>query len=138
MNKLIFLVIPLFLLLSGCATSKKVSQIEQRIAVLENKTAMMEQKQEPVVSESKDTSESTGVKSDTGETASKDISMSIRDVQTALKNAGFYKGTIDGKIGKNTRKAIRAFQKANDLKVDGIIGSKTKDALAKYLNAGTK
>jgi len=54
MGKLIFLAIPLFLLLSGCATSKKVSQIEQRIAVLENKTAMIEQKQEPVVPESKD------------------------------------------------------------------------------------
>jgi len=77
-------------------------------------------------------------KSETGEAAPKDIQMSMRDVQTALKNAGFYKGTIDGKIGKNTRKAIRSFQKANDLKVDGIIGSKTKDALAKYLNAGTK
>ena len=138
MGKLIFLAIPLFLLLSGCATSKKVSQIEQRIAVLENKTAMIEQKQEPVVPESKDNLETTGMKSETGEAAPKDIQMSMRDVQTALKNAGFYKGTIDGKIGKNTRKAIRSFQKANDLKVDGIIGSKTKDALAKYLNAGTK
>jgi cell division protein FtsL len=37
------------------------------------------------------------------------VSASIEDVQTALKNAGFYKGSVDGKIGQQTKKAIESF-----------------------------
>ncbi|MBU0534495.1 MAG: peptidoglycan-binding protein [Candidatus Omnitrophica bacterium] len=54
-------------------------------------------------------------------------------MQTALKNAGFYKGPIDGKLGKQTQKAIVQFQKANGLKADGVIGEKTTAALSQYL-----
>lgn len=39
----------------------------------------------------------------------------IRRVQIALKNAGFYKGTIDGRIGRGTRDAVNAFQRENNL-----------------------
>jgi murein L,D-transpeptidase YcbB/YkuD len=56
-------------------------------------------------------------------------------IQTALKNAGFYLGGIDGKIGPLTRKAIEDFQKANNLKVDGKVGPKTWAVLEKSLNA---
>ena len=56
-----------------------------------------------------------------------------KDMQKALKNAGFYVGTIDGKIGPKTKKAIMDFQKANGLKVDGKVGPKTWAALEKYL-----
>lgn len=56
-----------------------------------------------------------------------------KHIQTALKNSGFYKGEIDGKIGPRTKSAIRAFQKANNLNPDGVVGSKTWDALKKYL-----
>jgi peptidoglycan hydrolase-like protein with peptidoglycan-binding domain len=56
-----------------------------------------------------------------------------RDIQTALKNAGFYAGAIDGKIGPKSKEAILNFQKANGLKVDGKIGPKTWAALEKYL-----
>jgi murein L,D-transpeptidase YcbB/YkuD len=55
------------------------------------------------------------------------------DIQTALKNAGFYTGTVDGKIGPKTKKAIEAFQKANNLKPDGKIGPKTWDLLKTHL-----
>ena len=56
------------------------------------------------------------------------------EIQTALKNAGFYSGSIDGKIGPMTKAAIEAFQKANGLAVDGKVGPKTWQALVKYLN----
>ncbi|MBU4488997.1 MAG: peptidoglycan-binding protein [Candidatus Omnitrophica bacterium] len=55
-------------------------------------------------------------------------------IQIALKKAGFYNGPVDGKIGKNTKDAIKEFQKKNGLKSDGIVGKKTWAALSKYLN----
>ncbi len=56
-----------------------------------------------------------------------------KDVQTALKNAGFYTGPIDGKIGPKTKGAIQEFQKAKGLKVDGKAGPKTWAEMEKYL-----
>ncbi len=56
------------------------------------------------------------------------------EIQTALKNAGFYVGNIDGKIGPRSKKAIEDFQKANGLKMDGKVGPKTWEVLVKYLN----
>jgi peptidoglycan hydrolase-like protein with peptidoglycan-binding domain len=56
------------------------------------------------------------------------------EIQTALKNAGFYAGSIDGKIGPKSKKAIEDFQSANGLKVDGKVGAKTWEALGRYLN----
>ncbi|MFH1478267.1 MAG: peptidoglycan-binding domain-containing protein [Candidatus Omnitrophota bacterium] len=54
-------------------------------------------------------------------------------IQKALKNAGFYKGPIDSKIGKNTKKAISDFQKANGITSDGVVGKKTWSKLSKFL-----
>ena len=56
-----------------------------------------------------------------------------KDIQTALKNAGFYNGNVDGKIGSKTKKAIEEFQKAKGLKADGKVGPKTWTELSKYL-----
>jgi len=52
-----------------------------------------------------------------------------------LKNAGFYYGSIDGIVGSKTHQAIRDFQQANGLKVDGIVGRHTWEKLAPYLHA---
>ncbi|MFA6216786.1 MAG: peptidoglycan-binding domain-containing protein [Candidatus Omnitrophota bacterium] len=56
------------------------------------------------------------------------------EIQTALKNAGFYLGIVDGKLGPMTRKAIEEFQKSKGLVVDGKIGPKTWGLLSVYLN----
>jgi peptidoglycan hydrolase-like protein with peptidoglycan-binding domain len=53
-------------------------------------------------------------------------------IQKALQNAGFDPGEVDGKLGKQTRKAIRDFQKANGLTADGKVGPKTWSELAKF------
>ena len=57
-----------------------------------------------------------------------------QEIQTALKNAGFYTGAIDGKIGPMSKKAITEFQKANGLNADGKVGPKTWALLSVYLN----
>lgn len=51
------------------------------------------------------------------------------DVQKALRRAGFDPGPIDGRLGKKTRSAIKAFQKQQGLTADGIIGEKTWSSL---------
>lgn len=56
-----------------------------------------------------------------------------RQIQTALKNAGFDPGSIDGKIGPKTKKAIKDFQAANGLTADSKVGPKTWAKLSKYL-----
>lgn len=56
-----------------------------------------------------------------------------KDIQRALKNAGFDVGTIDGKIGPKTKKAVEDFQKSKGLKADGKVGPKTWAELEKYL-----
>lgn len=62
------------------------------------------------------------------------IQLSPKQIQRALRSAGFYQGSIDGKIGSRTRKAIRKFQAANGLKADGIVGKRTSIELNKYLS----
>ena len=57
-----------------------------------------------------------------------------REIQAALKNAGFYTGIIDGKKGPLTKKAVEDFQKTNGLDADGKVGPKTWAVLSQYLN----
>lgn len=61
------------------------------------------------------------------------VSASVSDVQKALKNAGFYKGSVDGKIGQQTKKAIESFQRQHNLTADGVIGRRTWEELKVYL-----
>ncbi len=62
------------------------------------------------------------------------VNVDHKTIQTALRNAGYYEGGIDGKIGRQSKQAIHAFQKDHDLKVDGIIGQKTWTELKVYLD----
>lgn len=52
-----------------------------------------------------------------------------KSIQTQLKKWGFYTGAIDGDMGTGTQNAIKAFQTANGLKADGILGSATEKKL---------
>jgi hypothetical protein len=53
----------------------------------------------------------------------------LKDIQTAVKAAGFDPGPLDGIPGPKTTKGVKAFQKAKGLVVDGIVGPKTLAAL---------
>ncbi len=63
----------------------------------------------------------------------KDGKLNILALQTALKNAGFDPGKIDGYAGPKTWEALKSFQKAKALVPDGRAGFKTMGYLAQYL-----
>ncbi|MBI4971179.1 MAG: peptidoglycan-binding protein [Candidatus Omnitrophica bacterium] len=56
-----------------------------------------------------------------------------RDIQRALKNAGYYNGPVDGKIGSATRSAIKQFQEDQGLSADGVCGRRTWSKLQPFL-----
>jgi peptidoglycan hydrolase-like protein with peptidoglycan-binding domain len=48
--------------------------------------------------------------------------IAVRDLQEALKALGHNPGPIDGVFGAQTEAAIRAFQQAREIPVDGVVG----------------
>lgn len=55
----------------------------------------------------------------------------IPGLQVALREKGFYRGSIDGIAGPVTAQAVRAFQRKAHITVDGIAGPQTRRALGK-------
>ena len=53
----------------------------------------------------------------------------VSEIQTRLKNWGYYNGDVDGVYGSQTEKAVRWFQQKNGLNVDGQVGDQTLAAL---------
>ena len=49
----------------------------------------------------------------------------VRQVQQKLKSLGYYKGSVDGIYGVQTKTAVQKFQKNCGITVDGIAGPKT-------------
>lgn len=60
----------------------------------------------------------------------------VLDLQTKLHDLGFYSDRLDARFGKSTHKALSDYQHEFGLKVDGILGPKSCDAL-NYLNGLT-
>lgn len=53
----------------------------------------------------------------------------VKQIQTKLKNWGYYNGSIDGIYGSKTVEAVKYFQRKNGLTADGIAGTKTLSAM---------
>lgn len=127
--------------LSGCATMRKNNDLE--VQGLRNKVLALETQLKEKDDEINSLKE-TPVKSseDVNANAGKDVEAKQqadpKQIQTALKNAGYYQGVVDGKMGKKTRKAVRAFQKANNLPADGKVGKNTWVLLKDYLEKKAK
>ena len=135
---------------SGCSTVPKkfkeeVSGIKTKVDTLESRVESVESKQteaERMASQqgqtieemraAKESAVKTNISTRTAPVKSREH---MREIQICLQNAGFYKGKIDGMKGKSTKKAIKEFQKANGLRADGKVGSKTWEALSKYASA---
>ncbi|QUC67564.1 peptidoglycan-binding domain-containing protein [Aristaeella hokkaidonensis] len=65
----------------------------------------------------------------------------VKSLQKSLISLGYLKGKADGVFGSKTEEAVKKFQKANDLTVDGLAGADTQGAinavLKKKNNAST-
>lgn len=53
----------------------------------------------------------------------------VTQIQTKLKNWGYYNGSIDGVYGSRTLSAVKRFQSRNGLSADGIAGPATLAAM---------
>lgn len=53
----------------------------------------------------------------------------VEDLQKKLKDAGFDPGPLNGQFSAQTEAAVRAYQQAKGLQVDGIVGPQTRAAL---------
>jgi hypothetical protein len=60
----------------------------------------------------------------------------VMELQRALARAGFDPGSPDGTFGQRTEEAVIAFQQANGLSPDGIVGPETADALSSAVAGG--
>lgn len=134
----LFVSVLLILGLVGCATTKKTTSANE-VGELQTKISDLEKQLQDKDTEIRDLEERLAkTKEGSGEEivniAEVDITKATpKSIQTALKNAGFYAGAIDGKIGRKTKEAIKEFQKANSLKSDGVVGKQTWLKLQKHL-----
>ena len=55
----------------------------------------------------------------------------VKNLQSKLIEMGYLTGKADGIFGSKTTAAVKAFQKANQLKADGVAGAKTLQQLEK-------
>lgn len=53
----------------------------------------------------------------------------VKQIQSKLRDWGYYNGNIDGVYGSQTYEAVKKFQSSNGLTADGIAGSQTLSAL---------
>lgn len=60
----------------------------------------------------------------------------VSQIQTKLKNWGYYTGDVDGIYGSATERAVRAFQRKNGLTADGKAGAQTLEALGLPADSG--
>jgi len=128
--------------LNGCATSKKkqVNELEScknQVSMLESQVQNRDEEINMLRYELSKMQEKSG--SDISSAARKKVIPEVKSrptckqIQTALKNAGYNPGAIDGKMGRATTEAIKAFQRDNKLRVDGKVGKRTWSLLRTYL-----
>lgn len=56
----------------------------------------------------------------------------VEQLQEALRQAGTYKGPVDGIYDDDVKKAVLAYQKARNINADGVAGAATMDAMGLY------
>ena len=54
----------------------------------------------------------------------------VERIQARLKKLGHYRGPLDGDFGGGTEGAVKAFQKAEGLSVDGNVRQETRERLS--------
>ena len=61
----------------------------------------------------------------------------VKQIQSKLKNWGYYNGSVDGIYGSKTVEAVKYFQRKNGLTADGIAGQKTLSAMGINSSSGS-
>ncbi len=124
------------ILIGGCATydAARLDDLDSRLARLETKgTPTPEATAEDTSAEgtARDIASAAG-----GKTLAPEVIIpetpTKKDIQISLKNAGYYDGKVDGKLGPKTKAAIEAFQDANNLVADGKAGVNTWSKLRAF------
>jgi len=131
------MILPVFLVfaLAGCATGSKKQAAQSQPVTYEKSQKTYQQESYSRDYDYDDTRSSESYEKPTKKTYSEPaIQLSPKQIQRALKSAGFYQGPTDGKIGPKTKEAIIKFQKSKGLKADGIVGKKTSAELNRYLS----
>ncbi|MCM8814307.1 MAG: peptidoglycan-binding protein [Candidatus Omnitrophica bacterium] len=139
MRGMVFMVLFSLCCLSGCATTKMNPALEERLQGIETRLSTLEHRQ--VSSEEKvwgleSTVQQSRVQRQQAAkyAAGSSATLTKKNIQVALKNAGYYNGPLDGVIGSKTTDAIKKFQRDNNLTADGNVGRKTWEKLKKYLD----
>lgn len=134
------------ILLSGCASGgKKLSRLQSQVGLLDERVTQLERTSLGQTASWSDSSMDVGsgfesslpsapraAKKAPAGTTAKSGKYATRDIQQALKNAGFYEGAVDGKVGPQTRAATKEFQRVHGLKDDGVVGRQTWAKLSGY------
>lgn len=145
LKRLSFFTLGVVLLLGigGCATNRKRTDLE--VQGLKNQVSLLEEQLRAKNDEIADLKVALNQMQRRDTSASRlrvvpeaKYRPSVRQIQKALANAGYNPGAIDGRMGAKTREAIRAFQSANGLTVDGKVGKNTWRLLSRYLYTKTK
>ncbi len=143
-----FLIGFLMLVLSGCATGGRnaaleIENLKNQILVLQTESEASAQQVaqlQQIISnnEKEKASLSTQISMLSGKVKPVALIGSIKQIQIALKNAGYDSGNLDGKMGGKTRKAIKDFQKDNLLPVTGKVDKETWFKLRGFLPGNLK
>lgn len=132
---------------SGCASKKKtdkqISALEAQVGVLTDEVSRLDSSLQEVrggVQAQGESASSARVSSGGGKMyrTPSGFELPANNIQAALKNAGYYQGNVDGKIGTASKDALKSFQKDNGLEADGVCGRRTWDKLKPYLSGGIK
>ncbi|MGI6485376.1 MAG: peptidoglycan-binding protein [Thermoanaerobacterales bacterium] len=57
----------------------------------------------------------------------------VRLLQSKLESLGYMVGPVDGIFGPKTERAVRQFQRDNNIKIDGVVGPQTYDMLERLI-----
>ncbi|MBI4597516.1 MAG: peptidoglycan-binding protein [Candidatus Omnitrophica bacterium] len=151
------LFVTMLALLAGCATGgsqKEFVRLQSQVGILDERVTQLERSRDggvlaampmesviPVSAAAAVPEMAAPAKASSAasaSTAASTIKPTTREIQQALKNAGFYQGPIDGKLGPQTREAVKEFQRVHGLKDDGVVGKQTWSKLNAYATLSAK
>lgn len=61
-----------------------------------------------------------------------DKGLEVERLQEALKQAGAYKGPVDGVYDEDVKEAVETYQKSKNISADGVAGAATMDSMGLY------